>query len=120
MNMDLLDSRIWEEAWKTDPTTFGNRMKKWCREAGLPKECTAHGLRKAGATIAAENGATEHQLMAIFGWASARQAAIYTKKANRPRLAADAMHLLVPDENEPRRKVSHRVQGAGSHRNDNR
>jgi hypothetical protein len=25
-------------------------------------------VRKAGATIAAENGATVHQLMAIFGW----------------------------------------------------
>jgi integrase len=79
---------------------FGNRMKKWCREAGLPEECTAHGLRKAGATIAAENGATEHQLMAIFGWASARQAAIYTRKANRTRLAADAMHLLMPKGTE--------------------
>src|SRR5206468_991325 len=43
---------------------FGNRMKKCCREAGLSEECTAHGLRKAGATTAAENGATEHQLMA--------------------------------------------------------
>lgn len=96
---------------------FGNRMKKWCREAGLSEECTAHGLRKAGATIAAENGATEHQLMAIFGWASARQAAIYTKKANRTRLAADAMHLLVPDENGSGRKVSHRAPGNGSHRN---
>lgn len=94
---------------------FGNRMKKWCREAGLPEECTAHGLRKAGATIAAENGATEHQLMAIFGWASARQAAIYTRKANRTRLAANAMHLLMPGENEPSREVSHRESGMVSH-----
>ena len=86
---------------------FGNRMKKWCRAAGLPEECTAHGLRKAGATIAAENRATEHHLMAIFGWASARQAAIYTRKANRTRLAADAMHLLVPTENGSGREVSH-------------
>jgi hypothetical protein len=28
----------------------------------------AHGLRKAGATRAAENGATVNQLMALFGW----------------------------------------------------
>jgi hypothetical protein len=27
----------------------------------------AHGLRKAGAVIAAENGATAHQLMSVFG-----------------------------------------------------
>ena len=32
------------------------------------------GLRKAGATVAAENGATPHQLMAIFGWNTLAQA----------------------------------------------
>ena len=50
----------------------------------------------AGATIAAENGATEHQLMAIYGWASPKQAAVYTRKANRKKLTADAMRLVVP------------------------
>jgi hypothetical protein len=40
---------------------FGNRFRKWCDDAGLP-HCSAQGLRKAGATIAAENGATEAQL----------------------------------------------------------
>lgn len=78
---------------------FGNWLKKRCREAGLD-HCTAHGLRKAGATIAADNGATEHQLMAIYGWDSPKQAARYTRKANRKRLAGDAMHLLVPNETE--------------------
>jgi len=76
---------------------FGNWFRKRCNEAGL-EHCTAHGLRKAGATIAAENGATEHQLMAIFGWESPKQAAIYTRKADRKRLAFDAMHLVVPGE----------------------
>jgi integrase len=74
---------------------FGNKMRDWCDQAGLPN-CSAHGLRKAGATIAAENGATEHQLMAIYGWESPKQAALYTKKANRKRLAGDAMPLIVP------------------------
>jgi integrase len=74
---------------------FGNWFRDRCNEAGLPR-CTAHGLRKAGATIAAENGATEHQLMAIYGWESPKQAALYTRKANRKRLAGDAMHLVVP------------------------
>jgi integrase len=40
---------------------FGNRFRDRCHEAGLP-HCTAHGLRKAGATIAAENGAIDRQL----------------------------------------------------------
>ncbi len=78
---------------------FGNRFKSWCRQAGLP-HCTAHGLRKAGATRAAENGATEHQLMAMFGWDSPQQAALYTKAANQKRLAAEAMHKLMPDHTE--------------------
>lgn len=72
---------------------FGNWFRDRCDEAGLP-QCSAHGLRKVGATIAADSGATEHQLMAIFGWESPKQAAIYTKKANRRKLAGDAMHLL--------------------------
>lgn len=65
---------------------LGNRMRKWCDSIGL-NHCSSHGIRKAGATIAADNGATEHELMATFGWESPKQAAIYTKKANRRRLA---------------------------------
>jgi hypothetical protein len=34
--------------------------------------------------------------MAIFGWASPKQAAVYTKKVNRRKLAGDSMHLIVP------------------------
>lgn len=44
---------------------FGNAMRQWCDQAGL-QHCTSHGLRKAGATIAAENGASDLQLMAIL------------------------------------------------------
>jgi integrase len=76
---------------------FGNWLRDRCDEAGL-RHCSAHGLRKAGATIAADNGATEHQLMAIFGWDSPKQAATYTRHANRKRLAGDAMHLLIARE----------------------
>jgi hypothetical protein len=50
----------------------------------------------AGATVAAENGATSRQLIAIFGWTTVKQAEQYTKKASRKRLAGDAMHLLKP------------------------
>ena len=74
---------------------FGNWFRRRCDEAGLP-QCSAHGLRKAGATIAANNGATEHQLMSIFGWETAKQAGVYTRKANRKRLAKEGMHFLVP------------------------
>lgn len=79
---------------------FGNKFREWCDQAELP-HCTAHGIRKHGATTAADNGATTHQLMAMFGWDSVKQAEIYTRKANKTRLAKAAMHLMAaPAENE--------------------
>jgi len=71
----------------------GNAMREWCDQAGLP-HCTAHGLRKAGASIAAELGATTPQLMAIYDWATPGQAEPYIRAANRKRMANDAMPLL--------------------------
>lgn len=73
---------------------FGNWFRDRCDEAGL-KQCTAHGLRRAGATFAAENGATVPQLMAIFGWETAKMAEHYIKEASQEKLAGDAMHLVV-------------------------
>ena len=82
---------------------FGNKFREWCDEAGLP-HCSAHGLRKAGATIAAENGATEHQLMAIFGWTTPAMAAVYTRAANRKRLAGEMMGLLATASDQTENK----------------
>ena len=50
-------------------------------------------LHAAGlsATIAAESGATEAELNAMFGWSGHRMAQLYTRKADRKRLAARAM-----------------------------
>ena len=72
---------------------FGNWFKDRCREAGL-EGLSAHGLRKLAAQRCAEAGATEHQLMALFGWTNPQQAAVYTKKANRARLESQAAALL--------------------------
>lgn len=72
---------------------FGNKFRDWCNQAGL-RHCSAHGLRKAGATIAANNGATTKQLMAIFGWSSSKMADLYTRGADQKRLAEDAMHMI--------------------------
>lgn len=75
---------------------FGYWFKDRCREASLP-HCSAHGLRKAGATLAAENGATERQLMAMFGWRTSKMAEQYTRRADQKRLAGGAMHLIDVD-----------------------
>jgi integrase len=78
---------------------FGGWFRSRCDEAGLP-QCSAHGLRKAGASLAAENGATVHELMAIFGWLTMKEAERYTQAARRRRLARNAGQLLVRSTNE--------------------
>jgi integrase len=77
--------------------SFGDLFRKACKAAGLSQR-SAHGLRKAAATRAAENGATEAQLEAIFGWTGGRMAAHYTRAANRKRLSLSSMHLLANDQ----------------------
>jgi integrase len=71
---------------------FGNAFSEAASAAGIKK--SAHGVRKIAATIAAENGATESELDAIFGWTGGRMASHYTKTANRARLAKQAAEKL--------------------------
>jgi integrase len=73
---------------------FGNWFREMCNEAGLPKRCTSHGLRKAAATYLADRGATTTQLMAWFGWKTASEAERYTRGADRKRNAAAAGELV--------------------------
>lgn len=78
---------------------LGNAFREAVAAAGIPvtkkgstkKGYSAHGLRKASATIAAESGATESELNAMFGWSGYQMAQLYTKKADRKRLAARAL-----------------------------
>ncbi|WP_028349616.1 hypothetical protein [Bradyrhizobium murdochi] len=63
---------------------LGNWFGDMCRDAGVPGR--AHGLRKAGATLAAQNGATPHQTLA--------QAKLYTKPLQQQLMAGGAMNLL--------------------------
>ena len=65
-----------------------------CREANLPARCASHGLRKAAAMYLAELGATDHQLMAWFGWTSISQAQVYTKAA-RAKVLSKATGQLI-------------------------
>jgi integrase len=72
--------------------SFGNMFSTAARRAGIKK--SAHGVRKIAATTAADNGATVHQLMAIFGWTTTQMAELYTREANRKHLAREAVHTL--------------------------
>lgn len=86
--------------------SLGNMFRDACREAGINK--SAHGLRKAAATRAANHGATVAQLEAIFGWEGGRMASLYTRSADRMRLAAEAMKKLQPSRKKVRepRKIT--------------
>ncbi|MFC5385133.1 tyrosine-type recombinase/integrase [Aquamicrobium segne] len=86
--------------WKN--ISFGYWFADRCDEAGVPGR--AHGLRKAGATIAANNGATPFELTALYGWSSTKMAELYTRKADKARLAERAANKLYP----------HHKKGAGT------
>lgn len=72
--------------------TFGNDFREACRKAKVEK--SAHGLRKMGATRAANAGATVNQLEAMFGWTGGAMASHYTRKADRKRLSLEAMSKM--------------------------
>jgi integrase len=79
--------------------SFGNWFGEVCAKTGVPGR--AHGLRKALATKLAEKGATEAEMDAAFAWRGAGMASLYTRKANRSRLSAQAHARLVENETEP-------------------
>ncbi|WP_375640112.1 tyrosine-type recombinase/integrase [Bartonella sp. MM55XZML] len=74
---------------------FGITFYNACTQAGIKK--TAHGLRKLAATRAANSGATVSQLKAIFGWTHDAMASLYTKSADRKKLALEAIKKLQKD-----------------------
>jgi integrase len=91
---------------------FGNKMGAWCRRAGLAG-LNSHGIRKAAATRMAEKGANAHALMATSGWLDIKQAELYTRDAERKRLARENAHRLGTNsgENFPTLKPQNRVVG---------
>ena len=74
---------------------LGNKMREWCDAADLPN-CSIHGLRKAGATRAADFvEATNQQLKAAGGWSNDSEVSTYTAGADQARLAELMMNRLI-------------------------
>lgn len=78
---------------------FGNKMRYWCDQAGLP-QCTAHGLRKALARRSAERGASQQELKAIGQWSGDDEVRTYTESVNRAKLATSALDAVIEWERE--------------------
>jgi integrase len=75
---------------------LGNWFKDRCVEAGIP-HCSAHGLRKAGASLVAEEGASDMTLDAMFAWSQSgdnNQSRTYTRNASKLRLATEGFAIL--------------------------
>jgi integrase len=75
-------SRLWEV-----PRTL-------CNEAGLPKHCAAHGLRKAACRRLAEAGCSANVIASIRGDTTLTEVARYTKAADQKRMARDGMAAI--------------------------
>lgn len=75
--------------------SFGTWFRKACNAAKVPG--SSHGLRKLAAVRMAENGASEAELNAVFGWADGSgESATYIKKANRKRLSRGGIVKVLP------------------------
>lgn len=81
--------------------SLGNRFRKWARAADCPG--SLHGLRKAMSRQLAEAGATDAQGRAVTGQKKNATFAHYAAKADRGRLADQAMRKLIgePDLANP-------------------
>lgn len=95
---------LWREIEKCDGMTFllteygkpfsaagfGNRMRRWCDEAGLP-QCSAHSFRKGTSRELAEKGKTTNQIAAVTGHQTLKEVETYTRDASRRALADAAL-----------------------------
>lgn len=73
------------------------RVQRWIAEAGLNKDghkLSSHGVRKAVGDFLAENGATQHQIMAVMAHTQAKTSEIYTRGVDRRNLAISAMQSM--------------------------
>ncbi|WP_259998583.1 tyrosine-type recombinase/integrase [Leisingera sp. M523] len=69
------------------------RVQRWLKEAGIT-ERSSHGIRKAMGELLAEEGCSQHQIMAIMSHTQAKTSEVYTKGAERRILATGGMQAL--------------------------
>lgn len=73
------------------PDAYSHWFADMVKAAGLPAECTPHGIRKRSSADLAEAGVTSKEGTAVTGHRTLKEFERYTEKANRTRLAASAM-----------------------------
>jgi len=76
------------------PPGFTNWFRDMCKEAGLPRGTSAHGLRKAACRRLAEAGCSANVIAAISGHGSLREVQRYTAAADQARMARSAIETV--------------------------
>jgi integrase len=84
---------------------FGNKIRQWCDEAGLP-DCSAHGLRKAASRRFAEAGCSNQEIKSWTGHTTDSEVSRYTKAADQRTLSNAAGQKLMANLNEKLAKLS--------------
>jgi integrase len=84
---------------------FSEQFRSWCDAAGLPKHCSAHGLRKAACRRLAEAGCSANEIAAISGHATLREVERYTRAVDQERMARNAMARTRTPEQLPTVKL---------------
>ena len=80
------------EAWKA--ASMSTMFKQWCKAAGLPDACKAHGLRKTFAKIAANARLTPHEIAALTGHRTLAEVTRYTAEFDRKNAATTGMQKI--------------------------
>ncbi len=94
---------------------FGNWFSDACRAAGLPKGCSAHGLRKAACRRLAEAGCSANTIASISGHKTLKEVSRYTKAADQELLAEAGIQAITSPDGE--QKVANLDEGlAKTHR----
>jgi integrase len=78
-------------------------MVYWATQAGLPAGYSMHGLRKALGVKLAEADATTREIMEVLGHSSIQYAELYTREADKTRLAVKGMEKMATLERAIRR-----------------
>jgi integrase len=80
------------------PAAFGDWFRGECRLAGLPHNCSAHGLRKAACRRLAEAGCSANVIASISGHKTLSEVERYTKAADQARMARTGMAAITERE----------------------
>jgi integrase len=90
------------------------RFGEWCHNAGIPPGYSMHGLRKALGVKLAEADATTREIMEMLGHSNIAYAELYSREADRIKLAVKARDKLVQAEAARRRATLKVVEGGAS------